>query len=243
MSIRMSSSTISMSPASSRSGATITCAKLVWRRCAWSNGLRRTRRCLPRSALRIPYAFSPRTVKVADLIPYSSPGLDSITSVLRPRCSAQRRYMRSSISAQSCASVPPASGLDRHDRVARVVLAGEERVLLQPRELAAHVAQHGLELLVRERAHALAQELDVRDELVIALELLLSALVLGGEQRGALLVVPEVGLGELLFQLADSAAQRGGVKGNHGPSRAGPRSPRAGRRAGSGSRRPSRRPS
>ena len=75
VSMRMSSSSISIAAASSRSGATITCAKLVWRRCAESNGLSRTSRCLPRSALRIPYAFSPRIVIVADLIPYSSPGL------------------------------------------------------------------------------------------------------------------------------------------------------------------------
>ena len=134
-------------------------------------------------------------------------------------------------------------GLDRDDRVSRVVLAGEERVLLQPGELAAHVAQHGLELLVRERAHALAEELDVRDELVVALELLLRALVLGREPRGALLVVPEVGLRELLLELVEAGLQRSGVKGNHGPSRAGPRSPRAARRAGFGSRRPWRRPS
>ena len=59
--------------------------------------------------MRIPYAFSPLTVNVADLIPYSSPGLVSSTSVLKPRSAAQRRYMRSRISAQSCASVPPAS--------------------------------------------------------------------------------------------------------------------------------------
>src|SRR5665213_2204462 len=67
------------------------------------------RRCLPRSALRMPYALSPLSVNVADLIPYSSPGLVSSISVLKPRSAAQRRYMRSSISAQSCASVPPAS--------------------------------------------------------------------------------------------------------------------------------------
>ena len=33
---------------------TITWVKDVWRRCAWSKGLRRTRRCTPRSALRTP---------------------------------------------------------------------------------------------------------------------------------------------------------------------------------------------
>ena len=77
------------------------------RRCAWSNGLSRTSRCLPRSALRIPYAFSPPTVNVADLSPASSPGLASSSSTAKPRFAAQRSYIRSIISAQSCASVPP----------------------------------------------------------------------------------------------------------------------------------------
>ena len=49
--------------------------------------------------------------------------------------------MRSSISAQSCASVPPVPGVDRDDGVAGVVLAVEERVLLQPAELAARAAR------------------------------------------------------------------------------------------------------
>src|SRR5205814_527867 len=79
-------------------------------------------------------------------------------------------------------------------------------------------------------------------ELVVAPEFLLRPLVLGGEASRALLVAPEVGLGELLLELAEADLQRGGVKGNHGPSRAGPRSPRAARRAGSGSRRPPLRP-
>ena len=41
-------------------------------------------------------------------MPATSPGCESITSALKPRAAAQRRYMRSSICAQSCASVPPA---------------------------------------------------------------------------------------------------------------------------------------
>jgi hypothetical protein len=43
----------------------------------------------------------------ADLMPASSPGLTSASSTLNPRLSAQRISMRSSISAQSCESVPP----------------------------------------------------------------------------------------------------------------------------------------
>jgi hypothetical protein len=48
------------------------------------------------------------TRSVADLMPATSPPLASISSVFQPRDSHQRRYMRSRISAQSWASVPPA---------------------------------------------------------------------------------------------------------------------------------------
>ncbi len=130
MSIRMSSSSISIAAASSSSGATITCAKLVWRRCAASNGLRRTSRCLPRSALRIPYAFSPRTVNVADLIPYSSPGLWSITSVLKPALLGPAEVHAQQDLGPVLRVGAARVRLDRDDRVSRVVLAGEERVLL-----------------------------------------------------------------------------------------------------------------
>src|SRR5262245_58155311 len=44
-------------------------------------------------------------------MPASSPGCWSVTSVLKPRAPHQRRYMRSSISAQSWLSVPPAPAL------------------------------------------------------------------------------------------------------------------------------------
>ena len=47
-------------------------------------------------------------MKVADLIPASSPSEASFISTFIPRRSAQRISMRSSISAQSWESVPPA---------------------------------------------------------------------------------------------------------------------------------------
>jgi hypothetical protein len=47
-------------------------------------------------------------LKVADLMPASSPGLTSSRSTPKPRFSAQRISMRRTISAQSWASVPPA---------------------------------------------------------------------------------------------------------------------------------------
>ena len=50
-------------------------------------------------------------VKVAELSPASVPSFTSSTSTVKPRRSAQRVNMRSSISVQSCASVPPAPEL------------------------------------------------------------------------------------------------------------------------------------
>src|ERR687888_374559 len=151
--MRRSFSSISTWPSSPRSGAGITCANDVWRRCAWSNGERRTSRCLPRSAFSTPYAFSPSTVKVADLRPASSPGLASRSSVLKPRRSAQRRYIRSTISVKSCASVPPELGarlLEQRPELVQPILVSCER-----------------------------QKIDVLFEDLEALKLLLDAAVLG----------------------------------------------------------------
>ena len=108
MSTRRSASSISTSTSSSTIGPTSTWAKLVWRRAEESKGEIRTSRWTPRSAAKRPYAFSPRAMKVADFRPASSPGEASFISTPKPRRSAHRRYMRSSISAQSCESVPPA---------------------------------------------------------------------------------------------------------------------------------------
>ena len=45
---------------------------------------------------------------VALFMPATSPACESMTSASKPRDAAHLRYMRSSICAQSCASVPPA---------------------------------------------------------------------------------------------------------------------------------------
>ncbi len=71
----------------------------------------RTSRCTPASEDRWPKAYSPWTITVALLIPASSPAWMSVMSRLKPRRSHQRKYMRSSISAQSWLSVPPAPAL------------------------------------------------------------------------------------------------------------------------------------
>ena len=70
-------------------------------------------------------------MKVADLMPASSPASASFSSTFMPRRSAQRISMRSSISAQSCESVPPAPAFTVTTRVARVVLAREQPRLLE----------------------------------------------------------------------------------------------------------------
>ena len=80
----------------------------MWRPPAESNGLLRTSRCTPVSVRSRPNAYSPSTLIVALRMPATSPSVSSITSVLKPLRSQYLRYWRSSIAAQSHASVPPA---------------------------------------------------------------------------------------------------------------------------------------
>ena len=81
--------------------------------------------------------FRPRCM--ADLMPASSPGVESRTFVRKPLSSAQRRYMRSSISAQSCHSMPPAPGLTV--RIAfRLSLSRPRRVFVSRPEASASAA-------------------------------------------------------------------------------------------------------
>ncbi len=108
MSIFRSDSLILISTLSSISGETNTEANDVWRRLLASNGEIRTSRWTPVSALRYPYGWSPDRRKVALLIPASSPSCRSTSSMAYPFRSANREYIRRSISAQSWDSVPPA---------------------------------------------------------------------------------------------------------------------------------------
>ena len=75
------------------------------------NGEIRTSLCTPFSDFRYPYAFSPFTWKVIDLIPASSPSSESSTSRVKPFLSAHFEYIRNSMDAQSHDSVPPAPAL------------------------------------------------------------------------------------------------------------------------------------
>src|SRR5215213_9304906 len=121
------------------------------------------------------------------------------------------------------------AGMDRDDGVSGVVLAGEERVLLEALELAMDRSQ-GFGDLVRHLAvhgEELTRVLVLAAQPVVPLEAPREAGVLGGDSRRPLLVVPESRLTELALELGHARPQRVGVKGNHGPSRAGPRSPSA----------------
>src|SRR5439155_25606811 len=66
---------------------------------------------------------------------------------------------------------------------------------------------------------------------VVAVEPPREARVLGGDGGCVLLVVPESRLPQLLLELGEPFPQPIRVKGNHGPSPAGPRSPRVDPRA------------
>jgi hypothetical protein len=116
--------------------------------------------------------------------------------------------------------------VDRHHRVAGVVAAGEERVLLEPLELAANRRERLGDLVGHLAVHGekLAGVLVLASQPVVAVDPPGEARVLGGDRRRPLLVVPEPRLSELALELGDARPQRIGVKGNHGPSRAGPRS-------------------
>src|SRR5262249_44270770 len=96
-------------------------------------------------------------------------------------------------------------------------------------DLVGHVAVHRRQLL---RVPVLLVEP------AVAIEPSRDTRMLGAHLCGVLLVVPEPGLPHLLLELGDAGCQTIRVKGNHGPTRAGPRSPRAAGRAAVPRRRP-----
>ena len=115
--------------------------------------------------------------------------------------------------------------LERHDGVAGVVVAVEERCLLEPLELAVERPDRRGDLA----GHRRIQLVEVACVLVLAHELarrsrcvLRDARVLGARLLGSGLVVPEPGRVHLGFERGAALSQASRVKGNHGPSRAGP---------------------
>ena len=114
--------------------------------------------------------------------------------------------MRRSISAQSCASVPPVPAWISRSRVPAVVLAVEEGVLLHARELALE-RDEALRDLVAEvlaEREQLARVLVLLVEPLVALELAGGARVLGRDARRLGLVVPEAGRAQRLLELAEA---------------------------------------
>ena len=110
-----------------------------------------------------------------------------------------------------------------HDSVARVVLAVEERVLLQALELTPERLQLGGDVVgeVGLELEQLGCVVVLALESFVALEALREAGVLGRDGGRASLVVPEARLPQLLLELGDAGGYRIGVKGNHEPRRAG----------------------
>src|SRR5262249_58455293 len=104
-----------------------------------------------------------------------------------------------------------------------------ERAVLEPVELAPKRADGGGDLVGHLAIHGeeLARVLVVASQPLEALEPSRQARVLRRDPRRPLLVVPESRCAELGLELGDAAPQLLRVKGNHGPRRAGSRSPRA----------------
>ena len=107
------------------------------------------------------------------------------------------------------------AGVDRADRVAVVVLAGEQRAQLQRVELTAERGDAGVDLLLDRVVALLARELgerlEVGDravELVDERDVFLELRELGVDLAGAVLVVPEVGLADLDLELPDPGRGR-----------------------------------
>ena len=149
-------------------------------------------------------------------MPASSPSDASAISTSNPRRCAQRRYIRRRISAQSCESVPPGAAVHRNRRVAGVVPALEQALLLECVHAALGdaqlLAELGLERFVLGGQLGQAGEvLDVRLQRAVGLELPRRTAVLGGHRCGPLLVVPEAGLAHLAPRASrrSAPAQRG----------------------------------
>src|ERR687891_382663 len=119
--------------------------------------------------------------------------------------------------------------MDRDDGVARVVLACEERFLSQALQLAPErldvIANFGFEVAVE--SEELSGFVVLFRQVIVTLEPLAQAGLLGRDGCRRPRVVPEAWLAHASLELADALGDSFRVKGNHGPRRAGPRSPRA----------------
>ena len=129
-------------------------------------------------------------------------------STAKPRRSAQRLYIRSSISAQSCASTPPSLALMRQMASASSC-SPVNRLRSSSSDSSRRERQRtGLDLrlvaLVALLSRQLVQDLDVLHLLrqrVVGVDVVLHPGVLAGQLLGPVLVVPEVGGGDRHLEL------------------------------------------
>ncbi len=221
--MRRSLSSISTALSSGRSGATTTCANAVWRRWALSNGTQAHEPVDAALGLEEPVGVLALRGQRRRLEACFLPGarLDELgleTAVGGPAQVHAQQHLGPVLRVGAARA-----GVNRDDSVAGVVLAVEQRVLLEPLELAAERLQLGLDV-----GRELGLELEQLGGVVVlalqalvALEPLRQAGVLGGDCGRVGLVVPEPGRAHLLLELGDAGGYRVGVKGNHGPRRAG----------------------
>ena len=154
-------------------------------------------------------------VKVTLLMPASSPSLASFSSTLKPRFSAQRRYMRSSISAQSWLSVPPAPGWmltmaspASNSPVKSRCSSSASRTPPTSADsrfdvLRQFVGDHLVLGLLGGHVEQQLELVHLRGELLEVLELALQPAVTGAQLLGVVLVVPEVGGAHHLLEGSD----------------------------------------
>ena len=130
------------------------------------------------------------------------------------------------------------TGVDLEQRVTCVVLAGEERVLLQSPELVFEWAELLGDVRLERRVERveLVRVLELAPKPLVSVQPPRQAGVLGGDPGSRSLVVPEARLAHRLLELGAAPSESVGVKGNHGPRRAGSRSPRDARRGSASSR-------
>ena len=152
-------------------------------------------------------------------MPASSPALASSSSTLKPRRSAQRIIHAQHHLGPVLGVGPAGAGVDRHERVAGVVAAGEQPLLLERRQPRLDRRERLLELgrqlrVLLGHLDQPVEVLDVARQRLVGLQPARRARVLGADLAGGLRVVPEAGLAHLGLERSDALPQRSGVKGS-----------------------------